>query len=84
MTRIRVAGTVDVAVAVDFEKTVKEYRLQAKKNSTPIPTQSDLLEEVIKKGLTSCENKTAPANPPELILRALTEHRIDEQSKYYS
>ncbi len=51
MTRIRVAGTVDAAVAVDFGLAVKEYQAQAEKENTPIPTQSDLLQEVIKKGL---------------------------------
>ena len=52
MTRIRVAGTVDAAVAVDFDLTVKEFQRQAEKAKAPIPTQSDLLQEVIKKGLT--------------------------------
>ena len=51
MTRIRVAGTVDAAVAVDFDLTVKELQRQAEKAKAPIPTQSDLLQEVIKKGL---------------------------------
>jgi hypothetical protein len=51
MTRIRVAGTVDAAVAVDFDNAVKEFQRQAEKAKAPIPTQSDLLQEVIKKGL---------------------------------
>jgi len=51
MTRIRVAGTVDSAVAVDFDHAVKEFQRQAEKANAPIPTQSDLLQEVIKKGL---------------------------------
>ncbi len=51
MTRVRVAGTVDAAVAVDFDHAVKEFQRQAEKTNAPIPTQSDLLQEVIKKGL---------------------------------
>ena len=51
MTRIRVAGAVDAAVAFDFGLAVKEYQAQAEKANVPIPTQSDLLQEVIKKGL---------------------------------
>ena len=52
MTRIRVCGTVDSAVAVEFDLTVKEVQAQAQKSNSPVPTQSDLLQEVIKKGLT--------------------------------
>ena len=61
MTRIRVAGTVDAAVAVDFDLTVKEFQRQAEKANAPIPTQSDLLQEVIKKGLMRSEIKKASA-----------------------
>ena len=59
MTRIRVAGTVDAAVAVDFGLAVKEYQQQAKKANAPVPTQSDLLQEVIKKGLMQIRKKNA-------------------------
>ncbi len=51
MTRIRVAGTIDAAVAVDFGLAVKELQRQAEKANEPVPTQSDLLQEVMKKGL---------------------------------
>ena len=59
MTRIRVAGTVDAAVAVDFGLAVKEYQQQAEKANAPVPTQSDLLQEVIKKGLMQIRKKNA-------------------------
>jgi len=59
MTRIRVAGTVDAAVAFDFGLAVKEYQQQAEKANVPIPTQSDLLQEVIKKGLTQIRKQNA-------------------------
>ena len=59
MTRIRVAGTVDAAVAVDFDLTVKEFQRQAEKANAPIPTQSDLLQEVIKKGLWQIRKQNA-------------------------
>ena len=59
MTRIRVAGTVDAAVAVDFGLAVKEYQAQAEKANAPVPTQSDLLQEVIKKGLMQIRKKNA-------------------------
>ncbi len=51
MTRVRVAGTVDAAIAVDFDHAVKEFQRQAEKAKVPVPTQSDLLQECIKKGL---------------------------------
>ncbi len=51
MTKIRVAGTVDVTVAAEFDLTVRELQRKARKANVPIPTQSDLLQEVIKKGL---------------------------------
>ena len=60
MTRIRVAGTVDAAIAVDFDLAVKEYQLQAEKAKAPIPTSSDLLQEVIKKGLTQIRKEYSP------------------------
>ncbi len=61
MTRIRVAGTVDAAIAEDFDKEFKEFKEQAEKAKAPIPTQSDLLQEVIKKGLWQIrkQNRTA-------------------------
>jgi hypothetical protein len=59
MTRIRVSGTVDAAVAVDFDLTVKEFQRQAEKANAPIPTQSDLLQEVIKKGLWQIRKQNA-------------------------
>ena len=59
MTRIRVAGTVDAAVAVDFDLTVKEFQRQAEKANAPIQTQSDLLQEVIKKGLWQIRKQNA-------------------------
>ena len=69
MTRVRVAGTVDVAVAVDFDKAVKEYQSKvakeneqkAAKEKENIPTQSDLLQEVIKKGLTQIRKQNSAA-----------------------
>ncbi len=60
MTRIRVAGTVDAAIAIDFNLAVKEYQRQAQKANAPIPTQSDLLQEVIKKGLWQIRKQNAP------------------------
>ena len=62
MTRIRVAGTVDAAVAFDFGLAVKEYQQQAEKAKEPIPTQSDLLQEVIKKGLTQIRKQNIAGN----------------------
>ena len=59
MTRIRVVGTVDAAVAVDFDLTVREFQRQAEKANAPIPTQSDLLQEVIKKGLWQIRKQNA-------------------------
>ena len=59
MTRIRVVGTVDAAVAVDFDLTVREFQRQAEKANAPIPTQSDLLQEVIKASGKSA-SKTKP------------------------
>ena len=72
MTRVRVAGTVDSAVAIDFDKAVEEYQLQAKKlqekdPKTPIPTQSDLLHEVIKKGLKQIRKQNSTTQPCESI-----------------
>ena len=67
MTRIRIAGTVDVAVAEDFDKAVKEYKSKVAKENmhkaanekVGIPTQSDLLQEVIKKGLWQIRKQNA-------------------------
>ncbi len=51
MTRIRVAGTVDVAVALDLDKEVEAQQKQAATAGAETPTKSDVLQEVMKKGL---------------------------------
>ncbi len=51
MTRIRVAGIVGVDTPADFDLSVREYQRQVEKANVPIPTQSDLLQEAIRKGL---------------------------------
>lgn len=51
MTRIRVCGTVDSVVAIDFDNAVKDFQKKALERNVPVPTSSDLLQEVIKKGL---------------------------------
>ncbi len=51
MTRIRVAGTVDVAVALDLDKEVEAQQKQAATSGVETPTTSDVLQDVMKKGL---------------------------------
>ncbi len=51
MTRIRVAGTVDVAVALDLDKEVEAQQKQAATSGVETPTKSDVLQDVMKKGL---------------------------------
>ena len=60
MTRVCVAGTVDAAVSVDFDLAVKEFQRKAKKENATIPTQSDILQEVIKKGLVQVRKQERP------------------------
>ncbi len=51
MTRIRVAGTVDVAVALDLDKEIEAQQKQAATKGAETPTKSDVLQDVMKKGL---------------------------------
>ncbi len=51
MTRIRVCGTVDSAIARDLDPEHAERESLAKRQGSKIPTQSDTLQDVIKKGL---------------------------------
>jgi hypothetical protein len=51
MTRIRVCGTVDSAIARELDLEHAERERAARKYGGKIPTQSDTLQDILKKGL---------------------------------
>ena len=57
MTRIRVCGTVDSAIARELDLEHAERERLAKSHGGKVPTQSDTLQDVLKKGLIRSKSR---------------------------